>query len=360
MVSRCSRIAGDANSKYSVRGNRMMSGVSRSSSAPWALLPCCHTCSMCRGCGFVLYSPTNNQLYNTYVMGSENPQRIVGSSQGWVSCYDRWSHELFLLDPLANRVIELPPLVNYTVRVRLHAVVAGEDGRLAVATFVDDSGSNLVFYSLCRISCGWIRLVNRGWGEKKRVYDGVAYSSRHKRLFCITSEAEDDNSKLELECWDLDFESPRVEETMEIDLGYPLEKETEKFKYLVLAEHTDEMYVMVRYVANRRDLKFDVYKIDREGEGGKPRAVRMEDSLEGLAMFVGSNHGFALAAEDHSGLNPNCLYFGDDSRLDGKGEGDRMIGKMLDYQNKKISPLPIHSYDNLQGCYPDWFVPRPT
>lgn len=352
MVLRSCRVAGDANSMYSLCGIRMMSGVSRSksaSSAPWALLPCMHICC---GKSFIFYSLAEKDVYNAFVTRLEYYYALVGSSQGWLSFYDDEDHQLFLADPLANRVIELPPLKDTVV----HSVVPGEDGRLALATYGDDGGSNLALFSRRRSSSGWIPLVNPSLGEKKRVYDGVVYRSRDKRVFCITSDAEEDNSKLELECWDLESESesPRVRETMEIDLGYPLVKETRKLKYLVLAEHSGEMYVVVRHVASRDDNKFDVYKIE------KGRAVRMEDSLEGLAMFMGNNQALALPAEEHSGLNPNCLYFSVDQRLYSKRHQDGMAGKMFDYQKREISPLPSYSYEYTRGDHITWFVPSPT
>lgn len=127
------------------------------------------------------------------------------------------------------------------------------------------------------------------------------------------------------------LESPKLQQVVELDLDSPLQKETtakKKLKYLVCAEHTGEMYVVVRHVSDNTDRDFstynrvdlvayyvtlgmDVYKI--EMEVGK--AVRMEHLLEGVAMFVGNNQGMALPAAEHSGLNPNCVYFTRDKRL---------------------------------------------
>lgn len=86
-----------------------------------------------------------------------------------------------------------------------------------------------------------------------------------------------------------------------------------KLNYIVCAE--EEVYVVVRHVVVNEEydgyntVGMDVYRIER----GK--AVRMEDSLEGLAMFVGNNQAVAIRAAEHANVKPNCIYFIYDSRL---------------------------------------------
>ncbi|GER41398.1 hypothetical protein STAS_18110 [Striga asiatica] len=94
-----------------------------------------------------------------------------------------------------------------------------------------------------------------------------------------------------------------------------------------------------------KTVAFDVHKIDREeGGGGKLRYV--DGSLNGLAMFVGLNHSFAVMPTNGE-LKPDSIYFTDDKVFNPRNsnyiyEEEKMyvghdIG-IYDYEKKTISP----------------------
>ncbi|KAH6825214.1 hypothetical protein C2S53_018761 [Perilla frutescens var. hirtella] len=66
----------------------------------------------------------------------------------------------------------------------------------------------------------------------------------------------------------------------------------------------------------------------------------VEDSLEGLTMFVGINHPFAIRSSE---VKPNLIYFTDEnrlvehSRLERTNYGGHDNG-IFNYQNKDFSP----------------------
>ncbi|GFP78959.1 hypothetical protein PHJA_000039400 [Phtheirospermum japonicum] len=93
----------------------------------------------------------------------------------------------------------------------------------------------------------------------------------------------------------------------------------------------------------------------------------MEGSLDGLAMFVGMNHTFALKASDFPGLKPDSIYFTDAHQLTSKYYGGHDIG-IFDFHDKTTSPCyyPIPHFDDdvLESSSitsivppPMWFTP---
>lgn len=231
-----------------------------------------------------------------------------------------------------------------------------------------------------------------------RVYDDLVYSSRHNRLLCVT------RGKTILEGWDTTDESPRLDwaiqdkEELDFDVNkeyfrWPsrcmLKRECGQVKYLVCDDHSGDLFLVVRHVnllagpygalvdkivlseySGRHYVKtpyktidFDVYKIDwKRGE-----VMHMEDSLEGLAMFVGTNHSFAIRATEVPGLKRDSVYFTDEIRLVGPTRFARTNygghdNGIFDYQNKDLSSCctfyPIE-FNNIRKVLPLplWFTP---
>ncbi|KAH6766611.1 hypothetical protein C2S52_017594 [Perilla frutescens var. hirtella] len=320
-------------------------------------------------------SPSGRRQWNSDELENEygiSDFRFVGSSHGWVALYNERIHDLFLSDPISDRHIKLPPPLHTVKRLILSSSADDEKGCLAFMTL--GSGDRVAFCS---------PLLSDEWslfgGDDKRegeVYDNLVYSRRHNRVFCITSAPTTTTTKLEV--WDVGDESARLDwMMMTADLNH---KNLRKLKYIVSAEQTGELYLVVRHViirggvveANFTDpicskdpyfsnphygtVDIDVYKIDRD----RGKVTLMENSLEGLAMFVGINHPFAIIPASASGLKPNSIYFTYDDRLRppyGVGEEDNGIfdyqNRIFDYQTRDFSPFrnpyPIQ-------C-PIWFSP---
>ncbi|KAH6822937.1 hypothetical protein C2S53_017755 [Perilla frutescens var. hirtella] len=170
-------------------------------------------------------------------------------------------------------------------------------------------------------------------------------------------------------------------------------------KYVVVAEQSNEVFVVVRKIMEQmgmdgsyvkricydednrnhgvsedsypyKTVGFDVYKIEIVGEvdcGGKVvmRLRYVEGSLNGLAMFVGINHSVALAADQ---LKADSIYFTDPKELTPSGGNYGYCGYdghdvgIFDYKNYTFSPCYYPS--TVQGIArithaPFWFTPTP-
>lgn len=227
-------------------------------------------------------------------------------------------------------------------------------------------------------SAGWILIGN--WfvqvdGQAiPRMYRDIAYSSTQNRLFCFTEYKE-------LERWDLrDPWSPRIDGSNGWDIdnevgvgfGTETETETEECYNLVVAEQSNQVYVLVRNIWSGswsesesedeedeevnigsedhpyKTVDFDVYRVVEEGEGGILSVTRVEEeeSLDGVAMFVGMNHSFTLSAAEFPELKPDSIYFThSDAYLPDKttwwnssyGKGHYDIG-IFNYPNRSFYP----------------------
>ncbi|GFP93790.1 hypothetical protein PHJA_001523400 [Phtheirospermum japonicum] len=93
-----------------------------------------------------------------------------------------------------------------------------------------------------------------------------------------------------------------------------------------------------------------------------------EGSLDGLAMFVGRSHSFAVRAAEYPGLNPNSIYFTDHWLLTSprspvdSAYGGHDIG-IFDYKNKTIYPcyypIDVQSFKRIMPALL-WFTPIPS
>ncbi|CAA0832673.1 Protein of unknown function (DUF295 [Striga hermonthica] len=113
-------------------------------------------------------------------------------------------------------------------------------------------------------------------------------------------------------------------------------------KFLVVADQMNQLFLLDRYVCLRmgpdgtyrphiyfgkykgwddkfphQTFAFHVFKVDYISvEGTQPKLVEtsVEGSLDGMAMFVGKNHSFAISTPMNHGLKNDCIYFTDTNR----------------------------------------------
>ncbi|KAH6766904.1 hypothetical protein C2S52_017887 [Perilla frutescens var. hirtella] len=346
---------------------------------------------------------------------SESPDEdaeLVGSSHGWIALFNRRNNDLFLSNPLSGRHIKLPPIDNlpdHEMNLRnRHGSVSKvilssspEDERCrAVMTF--GPGNRLAFCSPRRSSCRWIPIgkpffdymVYNPTYRCARVYEDLVYRKRRNVLTCMTScefdvvrfGYRDSNFTSELENWDIsddddaDVLGMKVRLDHERDIGEKTRRWSEENKallqqqcvqipHLVYDEQLDRLYLVMRFVLLMgpdntpldrlphcpiKGLR-DCYPCQTFGfvvvELDDCRAYPVVDDLNGLAMFLGMNHSFAISASDLGELKPNSIYFTDAKRIplmDGRHDTG-----VFDYQNKTISPIitadhPVHSDSSIK------------
>ncbi|KAL3642973.1 hypothetical protein CASFOL_013788 [Castilleja foliolosa] len=227
--------------------------------------------------------------------------------------------------------------------------------------------------------------------EYGRAYEDFVFCSRRK-VFSCTTQLEIDveywylNSPSEIEVWDLFSSEPKssvywIARALEGEQQCTwlnenkakLIKSCRQIPYLVYSEQHDQLFVVIRFIMERavghslcidvddipcdpisgrllthlypyKTIGFSVLKYDYE----RPRltnGVRLveggNNSLHGLAMFVGMNHSFAVSGADDLGLKPNSIYFTDSNKNPTLPPdsiyGGHDIG-IFDYDNKTISP----------------------
>ncbi|CAA0813948.1 Unknown protein [Striga hermonthica] len=329
---------------------------------------------------------------------------IVGSSHGWVALFNPRNNSVVLSNPFTHRHINLPPV---------HALPDPEinltDGRGHVSKVVlsccpdeDDEGCRAVM----------------SYGPGDRTYEDFTYCSKREVFSCTTQfEVDLEEWSLDIptqfEVWDLlsdphswkskskliywhsiDIEGPKcpwIEENMDIV------KSCRQIPYLVYDNHGDRLFLVVRFVIQRacinrpfadvdsipydpvsdrlmvhlyphKTIGFSVVELDFETGpisriNGLSRIVGgCGNSLDGLAMFIGLNHSFAVPSAADSGLKPNCIYFTDSNKhqvpLDSI-YGGHDIG-IFDYENKTLSPCyytcDVRSYRRIVPT-PVWLTP---
>ncbi|KAL6568076.1 hypothetical protein OROHE_003760 [Orobanche hederae] len=273
-----------------------------------------------------------------------NDVKFVGSSHGWLALQNRRNNHVFLSNPMTERRVNLPPLSHPVERVVLSSASIEEEGDMSgggrCLAFKSGLDGRLGFCSPGRTNEWTVFGSNY-------MYDSLVYSSRHNRLFCVSIEPTI------LECWDVggDIEGlPRLDWTIKNYLGtncpasctyWPtrkwLKQQCCQLKYVVCAEHSGSLFLVMRHVNLRagpsgsfadkivfsmyngchhtRDpyttVDFDVFKVDLlRGE-----LIHMEDSLEGLAIFVGINDPLAIPVTEGDGLVPDSVYFTDENYL---------------------------------------------
>ncbi|KAL3655574.1 hypothetical protein CASFOL_001360 [Castilleja foliolosa] len=164
--------------------------------------------------------------------------------------------------------------------------------------------------------------------------------------------------------------------------------------YLVVTEEHDQLFIVVRFVIDRvapdgsyvhvgeipydpisRRLLADKYPYKKigfcalkvnyreiRGQLGidQVRLIRGSGTLDGLTMFIGMNHSFAVSSAEFPNLKPNSIYFTDANKHENSIYGGHDIG-IFDYTNKTFSNCyyPCFDIPNLKSIAPPpmWFTP---
>ncbi|KAL6575762.1 hypothetical protein OROHE_000743 [Orobanche hederae] len=355
--------------------------------------------------------------------------KVVGSSHGWLALFDEKSNHVFLSNPISGQQVKLPA-VNSLPDPDVNLIAGrGQVSRavLSSSPLEEECRALMSFGPKDRLAfcapraaaaaewtpigdlnhigkCDFLlyeRISDRELEEQN--YEDFVYSSRRSLFFCITE------LHTVLEGWDLrDALSPRIQWKIthnkeELWFSYPLynnwpgrmtKKEWSHInkcfhpKYLICSN--DDLFVVVRHVVPRlrpdgsaaeriyffgygyhwdtrypyKTVEFDVFKVDQES--GK--LTHMDGSLEGLAIFVGTNHSFAVSTSECPELKPDSIYFTDeDRRITPEWAAARTNfgghdNGVYDYRDKTISPCctfyPVE-YDKIRRIVPPpiWFTP---
>ncbi|KAG8389737.1 hypothetical protein BUALT_Bualt01G0009800 [Buddleja alternifolia] len=285
---------------------------------------------------------------------------FVSSSHGWLALFNPRNCDLFLCNPVSGRHIKLPPIHTLPIpkfNLRggcgcVHKVITScspeeQDCRVMMSYGPE---RRLAFCSPTTSTewtpIGALNHMDEDNSHIARSYEHFVYSSRQKLFYCIT-KCED------FEAWDLqDTRSPKVipmDFTVDEDNYHwvPYEsleqarksrpcavddvEEEDNYKYtvclplkfLVVAEEEEsggggDLFLVIRHVMHHtatklpyKTIDFDVHKYDSE----KRAFTYMDDgSLDGLTLFIGNNHSFAIKTDDdfnYSKLKPNSIYFTD-------------------------------------------------
>ncbi|KAL3647780.1 hypothetical protein CASFOL_008748 [Castilleja foliolosa] len=349
-----------------------------------------------------MYNLAQNKVlkFNNKKLIPEDDTRIVGSSHGWLALFDERNCDLILTNPVTRRHVKLPPSksdISSGVKVIISCDAEHEDCQAMMI----DVDRRLSFCCPSRSPTEWTPLgaLTRTLSlsdVRKRSYEDIVYSSRHNLFFCVTETYNGDD----FEAWDVSSNPPILRwENRDDLLNYSkygklldraadlLEAETglwccSHHTYLVFVEQTDQLFFMTRHIVPQmaldgssvevlgdnsypyKTVSFDVLKVDWElgGDGGRLSYLD-GGSFDGLAMFVGVNHSFAVLATEDNGLKPNTIYFTDDKSITPPKWSDRKYGGhdigIFDYENKTISscyyPCDLQSFKKIIP-EPIWFT----
>lgn len=201
---------------------------------------------------------------------------VVGSSHGFLALFHKRTHDLFLYNPVSGTTVELPSIHTLSltdiwlgpVDMRVAKVVVSDDQSRAMVIF--GLADRLAFCCPGR-STEWTPLgalfepVDRYWRSKdSRVYSDIVYSKRDKIFTCVTDidvvqwnlrlskAGKQSNSVYDY----LEFEPEEQNPTLWYDnIFYKNDEELrtrfENETYVVFAEHSNQLYVVYRYIMRR-------------------------------------------------------------------------------------------------------------
>ncbi|KAL3648003.1 hypothetical protein CASFOL_008971 [Castilleja foliolosa] len=321
--------------------------------------------------------------------------RILGSSHGWLACYNHLhgdGGELFLSNPLSGRRVNLQSIHNLSApgsdslrqnwcrKMRMTCSdPESEDCRVVMKFGISN---RLALCSPGQSSTDWSVLGSEA-------YHDFVYCSKHELFFLLNF-----NNGRQLEAWDLkNPSSPSLVwscdfNDLEMDCdndGEPpsMKEEIKEFsdrqEYLVMSQQGD-LFLVKRYI-NRcmlpdgscapvnidnefrypaKTVSFDVYKIVWDGDD-KGKKVLMDGHLDGLVMFVGDpSDGIAIQANDANGFKPNSICFTNDNGIFASAHGTD--NGIFDYKDKKLSscyyPFDYTSLKDRIMPPPLWFTPN--
>ncbi|KAL3655465.1 hypothetical protein CASFOL_001251 [Castilleja foliolosa] len=188
-----------------------------------------------------------------------------------------------------------------------------------------------------------------------RAYEDFVYCSRLKRFTCITQFAIDlffssiIYQTSQLEDWDLSDpqspistpyrclnapmsqacyvnskQNPGIEGEEWINQNSSLLSNCRQIPYLVFDEQHDRLFIVIRFVIDRDspgvdigELPYDTTYYCHQKDGRRVAdgvGVVRKGGLNGLTMFIGMNHSFAVSSADFPNLKPNSIYFTDSNK----------------------------------------------
>ncbi|KAL3647949.1 hypothetical protein CASFOL_008917 [Castilleja foliolosa] len=416
---RGARIISTVNKSDKSRTSSVESRIScLSSSYPWLMLSprSCNT-------SYELYSFAEKRVLSIpkpdlkyeVESGFRDATKILGSSHGWLACFNRRRRELFLLNPLSGRRVNLPPFHNLsTPESKL------SDGkRLIVKKIIitcsdpesEDCQTVMIFGMADRLAICCPGRSSPEWtliGQSKCYLD-VVYWFKHELFFSLTYISRLDawdlrnplSPSLVWSCHfdDLEEEFDNGGEPSLSDSDVTERKYSQKRKYPVVSKQ-GELYLVQRYINcwmmpdgscapddddsdddmennNLRDpsktimennnlrypsktVDFNVYKIVVDGD--RRKKVLMGGHLDGLVMFIGDpSHVIAIPADEANGFQPNSICFTEDdhgffSSHHGTDNG------IFDYKKKTFSscyyPIDYERLKNKMCPPPLWITPN--
>ncbi|KAL3615184.1 hypothetical protein CASFOL_040845 [Castilleja foliolosa] len=257
------------------------------------------------------------------------------SSHGWLALFNERNFDVILTNPITRRHVKLPPRKSdepqyFTSESGVSKVIISCDAEHedCQAMLIGDD-SRLAFCRPGRSPTEWTPLGGRTrppYHQLSRCYEDIVYSRLHNLFFCVTETTNGDD----FEAWDVASDPPRRRwENLDLLIynnnydnwlmraGHLLEDKMgwfcEKFRCLVFAEQTDQLFFVTRHIVRQmapdgsavevlgddsypyKTGWFDVHKVEWELDGEGGRLSHLDGgSLDGLAMFVGLNHSLLL------------------------------------------------------------------
>ncbi|KAL3616869.1 hypothetical protein CASFOL_039263 [Castilleja foliolosa] len=231
--------------------------------------------------------------------------------------------------------------------------------------------------------------------EYGRAYEDFVFCRRLKLFTCVTQFEIDlfrcclRYTTCDLEDWD--FSNPHSPiSTTSSDIRTPISTNTNEWMnqnlslldncrqlpYLVFAEQHNQLFIVIQFVMDRvtpdgsyvdvgeipydpinrrllvdaypyKTIDFCVLKVEYDGER-LVKGLRLVEggSLDGLTMFIGKNHSFAVSAAEFPKLKPNSIYFTDANKHPNSIYGGHDIG-IFDNVNKTLSPCCYTCVDDV-------------
>ncbi|KAL3649304.1 hypothetical protein CASFOL_005707 [Castilleja foliolosa] len=304
---------------------------------------------------------------------------LVGSSHGWLAFFDRRTKYVYLSNPFAGRLLKLPSIDTLldtdmklgcgsgTISKLILSSSAAREDCIAMISFGPGHKPAFCYpISIWGRSDRWDSLNDDPLypdGLPKytdaRTYEDLVYRSSQK-IFSFITEFQ-----IAHDCGEPLFPSRLEEYALHSDFSFMIGRhqlEAFDIPYLLFNEQCGGLYIMTRFLsAGHKTIGFFAFKVEYHECGMFQKKLILVDSLDGLAVFVGLNHSFAVSSPAEFGLKPDSIYFTDAANarvmppaIHGHDNG------VFDYVNKTLSPCPGPYYDDAQTLStPVWFTPSP-
>ncbi|KAJ3703240.1 hypothetical protein LUZ61_006945 [Rhynchospora tenuis] len=284
--------------------------------------------------GFTLYS-ISDRLHFEFDEPFLHKKLFIGSQHGWLTVLDLHC-EPTLLNPLTGESISLPSITTFP-KVRPHHSVNGNiisyfcrtnyrpESPFLDCTFDECSGEEVTFKKVLlssnpSISSGnffaaalvghvfsHLMIAKPGVGrwnllqEKEYWYMDIMFCQDNK-LICLTNEG----AIHEVELKDDDF--------LITEMAAPFIKDSSDFNMYLALDSAGRILVIYRtynFITRPETSHVEVFRLI--GSKGKKSKWERINSLDGQAIFVGTNALISLRKQDISGeVKPDTIYFTDE------------------------------------------------